>query len=102
MIDIDEKFGIKQQSLTHKRPYEVKLYTNLYKASINIKTWVRRGRDRTQSLQSVPITTNVVSWRPTHGEVYLIQLYVIKFVSDLWQVDGFLRVLIATIYLKYC
>ena len=28
-----------------------------------------------------------------HGEVYLIQLYVIKFVSDLRQVDGFFRVL---------
>ena len=28
-----------------------------------------------------------------HGEVYLIQHYVIKFVSDLRQVDGFLRVL---------
>jgi hypothetical protein len=27
------------------------------------------------------------------GEVYSIQHYVIKFVSDLWQVSGFLRVL---------
>jgi gamma-glutamylcyclotransferase (GGCT)/AIG2-like uncharacterized protein YtfP len=27
-----------------------------------------------------------------HGEVYLIQHYAIKFVSDLRQVDGFLRV----------
>jgi hypothetical protein len=27
---------------------------------------------------------------PTHGEVYSIQHYVIKFVSDLWQVSGFL------------
>ena len=34
-------------------------------------------------LQSVPITTKVVSSNPTHGEVYSIQLYVIKFVSDL-------------------
>ena len=30
---------------------------------------------------------------PVHGEVYSIQLYVIKFVSDLRQVGGFLRVL---------
>jgi hypothetical protein len=29
-------------------------------------------------VQSVPITTKVVSLYPTHGEVYLIQLYVIK------------------------
>ena len=29
---------------------------------------------------------------PIHGEVYSIQHYVIKFVSDLWQVCGFLRV----------
>jgi hypothetical protein len=43
-------------------------------------------------VQSVPITTNVVS-NSTHGEVYLIQHYVIKFVSDLWQVGGFLQVL---------
>jgi hypothetical protein len=28
----------------------------------------------------------------SHGEVYSIQHYVIKFVSDLRQVDGFLRV----------
>jgi hypothetical protein len=36
-------------------------------------------------VQSVPITTR--------GEVYSIQLYVIKSVSDLRQVSGFLRVL---------
>ena len=30
---------------------------------------------------------------PTNGEVYSIQHYVIKFVSDLRQVGGFLRVL---------
>ena len=40
-------------------------------------------------MQSVPITTKVVSLIPTHGEVYLIQHYVIKLVSDLWQVGGF-------------
>jgi len=34
-------------------------------------------------MQSVPITTKVVIWNPLHGEVNLIQLYVIKFVSDL-------------------
>ena len=44
------------------------------------------------------------------GEGYLIQHFVIKFVSDLWQVNGFIRVLrflppiklTAKIQLKYC
>jgi hypothetical protein len=36
-------------------------------------------------MQSVPITTNIVSSNPANGEVYLIQHYVIKFVSDLIQ-----------------
>ena len=44
-------------------------------------------------VQSVPITTKVVSLNPIHSEVYSIQHYVIKFVSDLQQVGGFLRVL---------
>ena len=44
------------------------------------------------TVQSVPITTSVMSLKPAHGEVYSIQLYVIKFVSDLLQVEGFLRV----------
>ena len=42
---------------------------------------------------SVLITTKVVSSNPAHGEVYTIQHYVIKFVSDKRQVCGFLRVL---------
>ena len=37
--------------------------------------------------------TKIVSWNPVHGEVYSIQHYVIKFVSDLRQVGGFLQVL---------
>ena len=45
-------------------------------------------------MQSLPITTKVVSSNPVHGAVYSIQHYVIyKFVSDLRQVSGFLRVL---------
>jgi hypothetical protein len=43
-------------------------------------------------VQSVPITTNVVNSNLVHGEMYSIQHYVIKFVSDLRQVGGFLRV----------
>jgi hypothetical protein len=75
----------------------------------------RRGRDRMGldlqlPVQSVPITTKGVSSNPVHGEVYSIQYYVIKYVSDLRQVGGFLRVLwypppiilTVTILLKYC
>ena len=46
-------------------------------------------------MQSVPITNNVVvilNPRPS-DKVYSIQQYVIKFVSDLRQVSGFLPVL---------
>jgi hypothetical protein len=47
------------------------------------------------------ITTNAISafrhssceFEPSSGEVYSIQHYVIKFVSDLQQVGGFLQVL---------
>ena len=39
----------------------------------------------------MPITTKVMSSNPFHGEVKLH--YVIKFVSDLRQVSGFLQVL---------
>jgi len=42
---------------------------------------------------AVPITTKVVSSNPVRGEVYSIQHYVIKFVSNLQQVGDFLRVL---------
>ena len=42
-------------------------------------------------VQSVPITTKVVSSNSIHGEIYSIQHYVIKLVSDLRQVGGFLR-----------
>jgi hypothetical protein len=44
-------------------------------------------------VQWVPITTKVVSSNPAHGEVYSIQHYGVKFVSDLRQVGGFLRLL---------
>jgi len=44
------------------------------------------------SQEPVPNATNVVSSNSVHGEVYSIQHYVIKFVSDLRQVGGFLPV----------
>jgi len=67
----------------------VKLYAHLYRG--------RHGRERvvvgfttTCTIQAVPITTNVVSSNPAHGEAYSIQHYVTKFVNDLRQVGGFL------------
>ena len=42
-------------------------------------------------MQSVSITTKVVSSNPAYGEVCSTQHYVIKFVSDLQQVGGFLH-----------
>jgi hypothetical protein len=42
-------------------------------------------------VQSVPITTEVVSLNPVHGEVYSTQHYVIKFVSDLQQISVFFQ-----------
>ena len=40
-------------------------------------------------MQAVSITTFFFE-NPAHGEVYLIQYHVIKFVCDLRQVSGFL------------
>ena len=56
------------------------------------------------------IKTYLESSNLTFGEVYLIQHYVIKFVSGLRQISGFLQVLwflppiklTSTILLKYC
>jgi hypothetical protein len=59
-----------------------------------INTRGRRGRDRmvVGFKQSVPITTSVVSSNPSQT-MCTIQYYVIKFVSELRQVGGFLWVL---------
>ena len=55
----------------------------------------RRDRilDLQLPVQSVPITTKVMSSNPLHGEMYSIQHYLIKFVRDLRQIGGFLWVL---------
>ena len=52
---------------------------------VNVEAWL--------PVQTVPITTKVVSLNPAYSKVYLIQHYVIKFVNDIPQVGGFLRVL---------
>jgi len=48
-------------------------------------SWSYNKLDLQLPMQSVPITTKVVSLNPTHGKMYLIQHYVINFVSDLLQ-----------------
>jgi hypothetical protein len=50
----------------------------------------RRCPDRMVVGFTVLITTKVVSSNPVHGKVYSIQHYVMKFVSDLRKVCGFL------------
>ena len=52
-----------------------------------------RNLDLQLTIQSVPITSKVVSSNPVHGEMYSIQHYMIKFDSDLRQIGDFLRVL---------
>ena len=44
-------------------------------------------------MQSVTITTNVASSNPANDEMYTIQHYVIKFITDLRHLSGFLPVL---------
>jgi hypothetical protein len=65
----------------------------------NANSWIKHCLNRGHRLHSVliiPLTQcSFLFFRsnPVHGEVYSLQHYVIKFVSDLRQVGGFLRVL---------
>jgi hypothetical protein len=60
-------------------------------------------------MQSVLVVTKVVSSIPHRGD-HKVYNYMIEFLNNLWQVGGFLRVLLfpppikltATIKLKYC
>ena len=59
-------------------------------------TWMEIWGHRLHSVLIIPLTQcSFLFFRsnPVHGEVYSLQHYVIKFVSDLRQVGGFLRVL---------
>jgi hypothetical protein len=61
--------------------------------NIFLKVWGRHGRERMVVGFTTTCAIKVVGSNPVDGEVYSIQHYVIKFVSDLRQVGGFLRVL---------
>ena len=51
------------------------------------------------SMQSVPIITNVVSSNSNHGNLYSIEQYVIKFVSDFLRVLKYLQHLCILLYI---
>ena len=55
------------------------------------QTYIQEGHRGHNCMESVTITTINVRLNPVHGEVHSIQRYVIKFVSDFRQVNGFLR-----------
>jgi len=59
----------------------------------NFKKWWRdhRGHDHmvVWLTTTCAITNKVLSFNPAHGKVYSIQQYLIKFVSDLWQLGDF-------------
>ena len=57
------------------------------------KMTTRDNCDRMVVEFTITSAIKVVSSSPVHSEVYLIQHYVIKFVTDLRQVSGFLWVL---------
>ena len=64
------------------------------------RNWGRHGHNHDRMVvdlqlpvQSVPTTTKTESSNPDYNEVYTLQHYVKKFVSDLQQVSGFLWVL---------
>jgi hypothetical protein len=56
------------------------------------------------NISILSVEAKVVSLKPVHDKMYLIQHYVIKFASELRQVSGFLSVLQfpPPIKLKYC
>jgi hypothetical protein len=84
----------------------------LYNDNYNTQVQIQQGLPLTDigltiSCAIVPTNNKVVSLNPTHGKMYSIQHYVIKFVNDLRQVCSLLWFplsikLTTTIQLKYC
>ena len=75
----------------------------LVKVRNNLITYLRgrHGHDcmvvgfvTTCAISTYHLTTNVMSLNPAHSEPYSIRHNMIKFVNDLRQVSGFLRVLL--------
>jgi hypothetical protein len=89
-----------QSRMDAKNPWQFPIRIPLVKADVALpdrkhaKLWSgMRHEEYADEAQSMPITTNLLSSNPVHGEMYSIQHYVIKFVSVLRQVGGFLQVL---------
>jgi hypothetical protein len=82
-------------SKSHSLLGNTRVYIYIYIGGVGEGGW-GLGHDRMVvaqlPMQSVPMTTSVVRSNPTHGMVYSIQHYLIKFVNDLRQVSGFLQV----------
>ena len=72
--------------MCHARYIVSPLYTNMQGPVVVVIVWYL---DIQLPAQSVPTTTKILSSNLVHDEVYSIQQYVIKFVSDLQQVGGF-------------
>jgi hypothetical protein len=64
------------------------IHINIYNLQFNNWSKQNKGLDLQLPVQSVPITTKIMSSNPTQ----VIQQYAIKFISDLQQVGGFLWV----------
>ena len=60
--------------------------------TITKKTIIYCSLRKIKFIQVSNLHITKMSLNPAHSEVYTIQLYVIKFVSDLQQVGGFLQV----------
>jgi hypothetical protein len=57
-----------------------------------VNNWIKKcGRRMVVGFTTTAIKAKVLSMNAARGEVYSIQHYVIKFVTDLRQVGGFLR-----------
>ena len=85
MLDKLAESAAKQQELNeenNKLKDQLKSYQDKLKCVLIIK-----------NMYLIFKSTQVVSSNPADGEVYSIQNYVIKFVSDLQQVGDFFRVL---------
>ena len=75
------------RTFTHRNTNKI---TGKYRNNVDV---ILLQLDIQLPMQSVPITTKDMSSNPTYGRGVSIQHYVIKFVSDLRQFGGFIRVL---------
>ena len=78
----------KKNELRHQNDYDKQSYRDVHQFF-----FTPYQLDLQLPMQSMPITTNVASSNSPSTEVFSIQHYVIKFVSDLQRDDGFLGIL---------